>query len=370
MMRKQAVQNRNMVNMKSVLFINNKLGGGGSERVMILIANELYNLGYHVEMVVLASSDISYDLNSNIILHRFDNESLSGVRYITKSITFIKQIIDSADCDTVISFMAGVNFLTLCASIISNKKRKIIVSERSDPKIYHSNADRIIKKLNRLLYTKANKVVFQSKGAQDCFPKSIVKKSVIIPNPITVDREVVSNSDRKDFIVTVGRLVDVKDHSLIINAFNEVHKIHPSFVLRIFGDGPLKDILREQIINLNLEESVFLEGYCQDVLEQIASAKVFVLASKYEGMPNALMEAMALGIPCIATDCPSGGVRSILKDKENGLLIKVGDKDSLVQALFSLIGNNALWSNISKEAQKVKVEYSMNRIIEKWIELL
>ena len=155
---------------------------------------------------------------------------------------------------------------------------------------------------------------------------------------------------------------------MLINAFSKVHNSRPDYHLDIYGDGEMYEALDNQIKQLGLTESIKLHGRTDNVPEALASARIFVLCSNVEGMPNALMEAMALGVPCIATDV--SGVRDIIDDGENGFVIPVGDQKALEDRLMQLMGSEELQNQFSRESHSVMERYDKRTIFEQWLKLV
>ena len=153
---------------------------------------------------------------------------------------------------------------------------------------------------------------------------------------------------------------------LLLEAFAEAHKTHPEYILKIYGEGVLRGALENKISEFNLEESAFLMGEKDNIKDEIYKEGIFVLSSDYEGMPNALMEAMALGIPCISTDCPCGGPKYLIKNKKNGILVDINDKNQLKEAMIYLIENKDIAKEIGSCANKICEELNPSVINKKW----
>ena len=171
--------------------------------------------------------------------------------------------------------------------------------------------------------------------------------------------------ERKKVFAAVGRLEPQKNFPMLIKAFSEFHKEEKDYQLIIYGEGKERTNLEKLIKQLNLEGSVSLPGRNKDVLNAINDSAAFILSSDYEGMPNALIEAMCMGMPVISTDCPSGGPRELIENQENGILIPVGDEDALVDALFSII-DVTLAEKMSKKSSELRYALTSISIFENW----
>ena len=164
----------------------------------------------------------------------------------------------------------------------------------------------------------------------------------------------------------MGRLNQQKNYPLLLEAFQEFSKKHGDYVLEIYGKGPLEQKVRDQINHLALEDRVVMKGFCANVHEAIREAAFFVMSSDFEGMPNALMEAMALGMPCICTDCPCGGPRMLIRDGENGLLVGVGQTDELAQAMCRLAEEPELAEELGRQATLLRERAGVSAITDQW----
>ena len=252
----------------------------------------------------------------------------------------------------------------------------VVVSVRSNPSREYAN--RLLRMAMLSTFRHAAGVVLQTDGAMQYFPKVVQKKSVILPNSIHPDfiREPFQGVRNKT-VVSVGRLDDNKNQALLIKAFAKIsQQQQPSYTLHLYGDGPCRGKLEKLAEDLNVQDKVFLEGIVDKVADRIMQAGIFVLSSDQEGMPNALIEAMSLGIPCIATDCPCGGPKDLIRDARsdsaygNGLLTPVGNVDKMAESLLYLMTDQGRAAQIGMRAARVQKQYSPEAINARWKEYL
>lgn len=349
-------------NNKKITFVIGSMGRGGAERVISVLANSYAQKGWEVDILLLLNGKVDYILESNINIVRIYDENKSRISQLPKWIINIRRYVKKNNPDRIVSFIARINIITIISCI--GLKKDIIVSERNDP--MSDGRSRFIRILTNLLYPFINCVVFQTKFAQDCFSERVKKKSVIIANPITVNVEATKNKEKK--IVSVGRLIEQKNHVLLINAFKKVHSKYPDYKLYIYGEGRLRTNLEKHINSLNMKEVIFLPGNVINIHEKISNAEIFVLSSNYEGLSNALLEAMTMGLPCISTNC--SGIDEIIKDGFNGLLIPKGDEDLLTQSIIRLIEDIEIREKISRNAFEFSKQFDNEIIFEKWKETI
>lgn len=358
-----------------IMFVVNSMNKGGAERVIANLSS-YFSKENDVNIVTIYNSVISYELapNVNVLpLDDFKTDLYSELKpkenKIKKIWKYIKRIRKlnyyktKKKPDIIISFSPVPSFLTLFSNF--SKKIKTIVSVRNDPqKEFKSKFFQI---LMNYLYPKADGIVFQTEDARSYFKESIIKKSIIIPNPINLDFVVQPfQGKRKKEIVNVARLEEQKNQKLLISAFNSVLKKHPAYKLTIYGEGKLRKELENLIKKLDLNQNVFLAGVSNQIKEDIYKARMFVLSSNYEGMPNALMEAMALGLPVISTDCPCGGPKFLIQNNENGILVPTGNVDALTNAMLKIIENEEFSSEIGMQANKLCEQLHPDKINKIW----
>ncbi len=353
--------------MKILFYIGN-LKKGGAERVVATLSNKLIEKN-EVTIVTTTDEKVEYNLNKNI--RHFSLKNFDGNKNpIVKNFIYLKRLkkcINEIGPDIILGFLPEPSYrLLLLKPFI---KSPIIISDRNDPKVeYASLKSRTIM---NVLYKRADGFVFQTEEACEYFSKKIQDKSVVIANPVD-DRFLKTKyigNESKEFI-NVGRLNEQKNQILLIESFKDVIKKYPNYKLLIYGDGNLKSELSTYISDSKLNNNVKLCGNVDDIENILKEKKCFILSSKYEGMPNALMEAMAVGMPCISTDCPCGGPRGLIKNNINGLLIKNDDKRELVSAMYKIIENDEMCKKMALAAKKNMDNYSCDKIVKKWFEFM
>ena len=196
------------------------------------------------------------------------------------------------------------------------------------------------------------------------------KKGTVIPNPLSPNLPKPFHGERKKQFVTFCRIDKQKNLPLMIDSFIEVHKKHPDFILKIYGNGIIEKEIREYIEKNNAQKYIILNDFLKSIHNEILDSYGFISSSDYEGMSNSMLEALAIGLPCICTDCPIGGAKMIIKDGLNGLLVPVKDKEAMVKAINRLIENPELANKLSKEAIKIREKLDQDRICEEWEKLL
>lgn len=168
-------------------------------------------------------------------------------------------------------------------------------------------------------------------------------------------------------IVAVGRLQPQKNYGMLLKAFARFHKRYPEYSLHVYGKGEMLEELQKEAQRLQIDAAVVWEGFRKDVLSCILSAGMYVLPSNYEGISNALLEAMAIGLPVISTDCPIGGSKMCIQDGKNGLLVPCGEEEKFAEAMMHLAEDRAYADALGKEAANIRSSFSEETISQKWL---
>ena len=348
----------------NILCYTNKLNNGGAERVMSILVNGLYHRGHKVILVNDYQFRNEYQIESSIEHYYIDGvfQQKSGNAWSRniKRIIFLRKICKKQKIDVVLSFISDANFRALIATV--GLRTKNVISVRIDPATAYKSKKRAM--AAKFFYSFAEGCVFQTQQAKNWYPFKIQKHSEVILNPVSDSfYNTIGYPGSEKRIVATGRLSKQKRFDILIDAFAIIHPQFPDYILEIYGEGELKEQLQSQINNLRLKDKIVLKGRSEQIYEDIKNASIFVLSSDFEGLPNSLMEAMALGLPCVSTDCDGGGARTLISDKENGLLIETGNCVGLASSLSKLIENPEICSSLGKAAKR-KAEYFKSDIIE------
>lgn len=348
-----------------VVFVNASLTTGGSERVMTLVANYCASQDIQVTMLLVRLKSKTYYVAPNVNLIQLNN-NYSKIRLLFQRILDIRREIKKANADTVVAFMEDISFFTVIACLGLHKR--VVLSIRNNPLRPDKKFQYWLSKhVNVHL---ASKIVFQTSEAQACYPKRIMKKSIIIPNPISESiLPPVHAYHPSNRIVAIGRMVPQKGFDMVITAFKKFRKSNNNYTLELYGSGQELERLQTLAKSLGIEESVVFHGHVSDVIEKIQDARMYVSGSDFEGISNTMLESMASGLPVICTDCPCGGAAMVIKNRLNGILIPVRDIRAMSEAMCEIANDISFAERLSKEAVKVRKEYSLERIGTKWIEI-
>ncbi|KXT44166.1 glycosyltransferase family 4 protein [Bacteroides intestinalis] len=347
------------MNGKKILFICHCLYGGGAEQVLVSLANYISNRGHNVEIVARMYNG-EYPIDSSIDVKYMNSKH--HISFIWKTRKEIKK----NNPDVVIAFEYFYNLCAILACIGLGKK--LIVSERNNPAIVGAGAFKDV--IRNFLYRFCDFLVCQTPDAMSYFPQYIRGHSLVIANPLRFNLPSKEVCSRRKEIVTFCRLRKQKNIPLMIDAFSLLCSDIQGYKMAIYGDGEEKDFIFNYIKEKGMEDKITLYPASLDVHIKVIDAALYINSSDYEGLSNSMLEAMAIGLPVICTDCPCGGARMIIDDGINGLLVPVGDCKALAKAMKALISDKQLAEKLSNEARKVRTELSMDVIGNKWLVLI
>ena len=341
---------------KEIYFITDCLRGGGAERVVSILANYFSGMEqYSVNIVTFHDYEIVYKIQPSVKVIPLKK---NGILKLFE----LRKLLANADC--IISFDYSICIRTYFATFM--QKRVHIMSERNDPS---RNTRRKIAKIARLIaYSHANAIVFQTENAKNYFPLSIQKKGTIIMNPVDYDNlPCQTEAGRKSKrIIAVGRLEPQKNFSQLIDAFNIFQSQFPGYTLEIFGDGSEKEMLNERITQYRLNDKIMLRGYSNDIYNEMANSALYISTSLFEGISNAMLEAICIGIPVIATDCNNGGARDCIIDGKNGYVVPVNNDNALLKSMYNFVTNEGLRNKCMDFDFEIRSNFSIEAIGKMW----
>lgn len=347
---------------KKILFIVPALSGGGAERVSAELCNYFHLKGLRVSILETEVHKSTYNICPDVACYSLGCHGTTRRMQIIRLLK-LKNFLYRKTPDILIALGYPYNYLNL---IGLRKKFKMVLSERNYPKVFYTKKEfRLVEKL----YSEAEKVVFQTPDAMNCFNADIQRKAAIIPNPLNPIMAQRKKATRR--IVSCGRLCYQKNFSLLIEAFSLFRKEnHLDFYLDIYGDGDLKEELMQKTVNLGVSDCVRFFPFSDSIHEEIADAAVYVSSSDYEGIQNTLLEAMAMGIPCVATDCLGGGASFLMEGGKRGSLVPRGNAIELAKAITHVIDDMEYAKKISTHGSELEKIFSSDKICQAWLDYI
>lgn len=349
---------------KRIAFIIPRLGKGGAERVISILASKMAEDGHYIEIYTILSGEVNYPLSNKVKHIYLDRTDKNKLLQIIKRIVRLRVLIKKAPVDTVISFDRKYG---IAASLFSGKR--VIGSERNDP---YSNMGKhsVEKYLRDIQYQLADFIVFQTEYAKNYFSQGIRKKSAIIANPVEVKAKFDTewNQNSKE-IIAACRLTPQKNLPMMIDAFEQFEKNNPGYRLTVFGEGPLKNELEDLLVRKNMQARVRFAGYSDNIQEKMRNAVMYISTSDYEGISNSMLEAMALGIPVVCTDCPAGGAAMVIQDGINGYLSPVRNAEQFAKRMQCVVEQREKTAKIAEKAKEVNSRFSVDEIVKQWLQI-
>jgi glycosyltransferase involved in cell wall biosynthesis len=359
-----------------LVFVIASLGIGGAERVVSTLASHWATRGWGVTILTFDDGHAapSYRLDARVRHQPLDLAGDSphwraAVRQNIERIRVVRRAIRAETPDAVLSFIAQTNVVVLCAT--RGLGVPVLVSERTDPYLYPIPAPWVW--LRRRTYGWADQVVVLNERARSYFPPRIRGRTTVIPNPVVVEPGGAASLEGKPLggplVVSMGRLAEEKGHDLLLRAFARVRERFPDWSLAILGEGPWRPDLERLRDELGLAGRAWLPGVVRNPHGVLREADLFVLPSRHEGFPMALAEAMACGLPVIATEYHEG-VRDIVRDGVDGVLVSPENVDALAAALGRLMEDEAERRRLAARGQEIRERFGLQRVAGIWEELL
>ena len=369
-----------------IVFLLEKLEKGGAERVASILANKFNKDSYQVEIWTLHNSKIAYHFQSSITIKSLSLKAFyPKMNFIIKLYHFLKRIyvlskaLKQSKPNIIIAFGDSVNLTSILARMIFRIKIPLILSIRSNPEL---NAPKQMRRLINIFYRFADTIVVQTNFIKDVIEPYVRNVPIkVLPNPVKIVQKKRSSENKKKYhFLSVGRLVALKNHAQLIESFAQIKTLLPTNAkLCIAGAGKkgfyndnqeneqknLESIIEEN----NLQENVILLGNIDNIEAIYQQSMIFVHPSSYEGMSNALLEAMSFGLPCIVSNYD--GVTDVITNNKNGIIVPLKNSNALKNAMLRLSRDQKLRLKFSEASSKaISEKFELNLIYKKWVSLL
>lgn len=346
-----------------LMIVTHNMAGGGCERVIARLCHALAARGDTVSLVTECAGASFYTLPAG--QHRaalLETESMRASD-VPRAYLKLRRLVKSERPEIVLAMPEKVNVWTVL--FLLGTGVPVAVSERNDPQRHPES--RVKRLLRRLVYPFAAGFIFQTRQARDYFPRGIRARGAVLENPLDASAMPEANLGARDkTVVGAGRLAPQKNFGRLISAFAAFYEAHPGWRLVIYGEGAERAALEAKCRTLLPAEAWSLPGQTEALYAALKSAGIFVLSSDFEGMPNALIEAMAMGAPSISTDCRVGGPAELIADGENGLLVPLSDERALAEAMARVADDAALAARLSHNAADIRARLDAAAVCEKW----
>ncbi|HRL21480.1 MAG TPA: glycosyltransferase family 4 protein [Alcaligenes sp.] len=359
-----------------ILFFVSSLNAGGAERVASTLANAWGLRGDQVTLVPTFSGGGTafYEIDSKVevvwLAHRMRGSWLP--KPLAK-LAAMRKLVREKQPDVIVSFLTNVNVNVLLG--LADMGVPIVVGERTNP-AFSSSAGKVLQAMRRRLYPKAQVVTVQTQASIAAFQAMVpgMKQVAVVSNPLpqaldAVERLVRVEENRHCTLLAMGRMVPSKRFDVLIRVFANLAASYPEWTLVIRGDGPQRAALMQQVALLGMSERIRLPGKTSEPWAEMARAHAFAMTSEVEGFPNVLLEAMAMGLPAVTVDCPSGP-REITADGRDAMLVPVGDEGALTAALSELMGDGVFRGVLGRRAAAaVRQRYQLAQVLQAWDEV-
>ena len=354
-----------------ITFVTSTLNSGGSERVISLLANALQERGHSVEIININRHEVFYPIKAEVKLTFVEEEC--GSTFIGKKMKWLRSYVNKNRPDVVIPFMTDVECVTLAS--LMGVRIPVISSERYDPR-----ASNLQYKTIRWLFLRlTTHLVVQTEDIKSCYSKALQKRTSVIYNPVREDVSLTPapspkgegnqiEDGRLNRIISIGRLAMQKNFPMLINAFAAIKDEFPDWQLLILGEGPDRGSLQLTVDSLQLTDRVLMPGRSEHVIDELRKSKLFCMSTNAEGMSNALIEAMCVGLPVVSTDVC--GAKELLCEPESGIIVPVGDTEALAKALRKVMSDVSLMQQMAERNMAKAEWFKQDRVVDQWETLI
>lgn len=353
-----------------IAFLILRLSSGGAERSTTALANQMAKLGHKVTIFAL-TGDTSFYPTENVDIRFLQMPQLPAAKGFPRLCAVCRRAVSLRRivCETHPDILVGMShIMSAYAAFCAKGTHTVSVgTERANPFVLY--AGRGMNLLRKTASRFCDGFVCQTEKALSFFPEGTRKKAAVIPNAIfnpLVFRTAVP-AKREKVVTALGRLDENKGFDVLLRAFAMVRRSFPEYTLTVFGEGKSRSDLENLACSLHLSDCVSFPGVEEKAVLQIARSAVFVLSSRSEGMPNALIEAMAAGVPCVSTECDMGP-KELIKDGQNGLLVPVDDAEAMAQAICRILRDRSFSDSLSVNALQIRNTHSIEKITQLWLD--
>ncbi|MGC9328803.1 MAG: glycosyltransferase family 4 protein [Candidatus Hinthialibacter sp.] len=353
-------------------FIISDLGSGGAQRVLTTLAQIWAEKGYRICVATFADSSSDFfelpDSIRRIVVGGMgeSRHALEALRMNIRRVLGLRRALRESGAPLAVSFVGTTNIQTVLASL--GLGVRLVISERNDPA--RQSLGRFWDFMRRRCYRWADRVTANSRGALVALSEFVpLKKLAYVPNPLLVPPDDEVKGPRAPTVLAVGRLHPQKAYDILLPAFAQAAGNHPEWQLNILGEGELRGELQRMGEELGIGERVHWLGCSKDAFSFYRNADIFVLPSRHEGTPNALLEAMACGLPVIVSDASPGPLEYV-KNEEAGLAAPVDDVEALAEALRRLMSDAGLRERLGRRAKELTFNLAPPQAIEVWEQVI
>lgn len=400
--------------MKQIIFIVGNYKNGGVPMRATNLANEFGKRGYKVTILVTKeiASEVFFSLHDNVkvvslneyIVKHKDCEIIRSelerqkrvirqskrIRYISKYLkkwdTKIERTIRTIRKGSILRCFLlvnqnsilipfGLTYYEQAYYAALGLKCKIIYAERNAPELELPKDKRRADELLSIL-GKADGAIFQTNEEKEFYKEYINKNVAVIYNPVKKNLPMPFVGERRKVIVNFCRVAEQKNLFLLINSFIELHSEYPEYCLEIYGNAveQSEELLREQlksyVSSVSMDKYIHILPPTADVHNKIRDCMMFVSSSDFEGLSNSMIEAMAIGLPCVCTDCLGGGAREMIMNEKNGILVPMKDEEALCRGMKKMIESPEFAEQCGKEATKIRYDMAVENIVDQWLKVI
>lgn len=350
---------------KRIILACSVINFGGVGKILNFVASALLSDGWQVDVLSLRNEERPEFLPPEVSFSSIkDIESKNRFRWRIELISRIRKEIKSKGTTSICTFGSEPSVMVKMATL-GLKNITVISAERSDP----YTLPKFWKKMSAWAYNHSDYCIFQLDKQRNFYGGGLLNKSFVIPNPFIPKGDVVKADMQRKVIVSAGRFVYQKGYDTLIKAYAIVASRHPDYSLELYGGGDDRELYEEIIKENKLEGKVLLFDYAKDVTSIIAGCSIFVLSSRFEGIPNVLIEAMSVGVPTVATDCTPGGPAFLTDNGKRGLLVPVDDIEAMASSICKIIEDKELSNRLSLAGKEICQLLDEKVIAQKWIEV-